>query len=208
MEREYLDALAAIELLRRQEALQAEAQRLIVHLDLFRVLAHAGKPEQIGSSVSGLMVWRDLDFNVLCSHRSLRPVFETMQALLTNPQVTKLHYTNESGGHTPAELQGDERYYFVTSYETEAGQEWKIDISFWLSEKPRTQLAHLEYLSESLTEETRLAILWIKDIWHRLPSYPYQVGGTDIYEAVLEHGVRTPAQFEVYLFERGMPSVG
>ncbi|HLJ32899.1 MAG TPA: hypothetical protein VKU38_04570, partial [Ktedonobacteraceae bacterium] len=80
----------AVELLRRQEALQVEAQRLIGHLDLFRVLAHTGKPEQIGSSVSGLMVWRDLDFNVLCSHRSLHRVFETMQALLTNPQVIKL----------------------------------------------------------------------------------------------------------------------
>lgn len=96
----------------------------------------------------------------------------------------------------------------MTFYETEAGHEWKIDLSFWLSEKPRTQLAHLAYLSERLTEETRLAILWIKDIWQHFPSYPYQVGGTDIYDAVLEHGVRTPAQFKVYLFERGMPIPG
>jgi len=208
MEREHLDAPAVVELLRRQEALQAEAHQLIVHLDLFTMLSHAGKPEHIGSSVSGLMVWRDIDFNVLCSHRSLRGVFETMQPLLTNPRVTKLHYSNESEGHTPAEPQGDERYYFVMYYETEAGHEWKIDISFWLSEKPRTQLAHLEYLSEHLTEETRLAILWIKDIWQHLPSYPYQVGGTDIYDAVLEHGVRTPAQFKMYHFKRGMPIPG
>jgi hypothetical protein len=205
MQREHLDASEAVRLLRRQEALQAEAYQLIGQLDLFTMLSHAGKPEQIGSSVSGLMVWRDLDFNVLCSLRDLQIIFKTMQPLLTNPQVTKLHYSNESQGHTPAELQGDERYYFVTFYETETGHEWKIDISFWLSEKPRAQLAHLEYLSERLTEETRLAILWVKDIWHRLPSYPYQVGGTDIYDAVLEHGVRTPAQFKMYLFERGMP---
>jgi hypothetical protein len=205
MEGESLDAATAVALLRRQEALQTEAHQLIVHLDLFSMLALAGKPEQIGSSVSGLMVWRDIDFNVLCSHRNLRAVFETMQPLLTNPRVTRLHYFNESDGHTPAELQGDERYYFVTYYETEAGHQWKIDISFWRSEKPRTQLAHLAYLSERLTEETRLAILWIKDIWQQLPSYPYQVGGTDIYDAVLEHGVRTPAQFKAYLFERGMP---
>jgi hypothetical protein len=205
MEREHLDATTAVELLRRQEALQAEAQQLIVHLDLLTMLSPAGKPEQIGSSVSGLMVWRDIDFNVLCSHRSLRAVFEAMQPLLINPRVTKLHYFNESEGLTPAELLGDERYYFVTYYETEAGHQWKIDISFWLSEKPRPQLAHLESLASRLTEETRLAILWIKDIWQHLPNYPYQVGGTDIYDAVLEHGVRTPAQFKVYLFERGMP---
>ena len=208
MEREHLDALVVAELLRRQEALQAEAQQLIAHLDLITMLSHAGKPEHIGSSVSGLMVWRDIDFNVLCAQRSLPTIFETIQPLLTNPRVTKLHYANESEGHTPIELQGDERYYFVTYYETEAGHEWKIDISFWLSEKPRTQLTHLQYLSERLTEETRLAILWLKDIWQHFPSYPYQVGGMDIYDAVLEYGVRTPAQFKVYLLERGLPIPG
>ena len=100
MQHEHVDARAAVELLRRQEVLQTKAQQLIVHLDLFAVLAHAGKPEQIGSSVSGLMVWRDLDFNVLCAHRSLRRVVETMQPLLTNPHITKLHYSNQSERHT------------------------------------------------------------------------------------------------------------
>ena len=54
MERAHVDASAAVALLRRQEALQAEAYQLIVHLDLFTMLSPAGKPEQIGSSVSGL----------------------------------------------------------------------------------------------------------------------------------------------------------
>lgn len=154
------------------------------------------------------MVWRDIDFNVLCSERSLRRVVETIQPLLTNPRVTKFLYTNESEGHTPAELQGDERYYFVTYYEMATGHEWKIDIAFWLSDTPRAQLAHLQYLAERLTDETRLAILWIKEIWHHFPSYPYHVGGTDIGDAVLEHGVRTPTQFRGYLLERGLPIPG
>jgi hypothetical protein len=205
VEEEQLDVPTAVALLRHAEVLQAEAYQLVRHLDLLGILSHAGKPEQIGSSVSGLMVWRDIDFNVLCSERSLRRAVETMQPLLTNPRVTKLLYANESEGHTPAELQGDERYYFVTYYEMAAGHEWKIDISFWLSDHPRAHLTHLQYLAEHLTDETRLAILWIKDIWHHFPSYPYQVGGTDIYDAVLEHGVRTPAQFRGYLLERGLP---
>jgi hypothetical protein len=208
VEEERLDAPAAVALLRRQEALQAEAHQLIERLDLLTLLSRAGTPQQIGSSVSGLMVCRDLDFNVVCSQRRLRRVVETMQPLLANPHVTKLLYTNESQGHTPPELQGDERYYFVTYYETEVGHEWKIDISFWLSDTPRPQLTHLQYLAEHLTDETRLAILWIKDVWHHFPSYPYQVGGMDIYDAVLEHGVRTPAEFRPYLRDRGMPIPG
>jgi GrpB-like predicted nucleotidyltransferase (UPF0157 family) len=205
MDTEGLDVASAAELLRRQDALQAEAYQLIARLDLPTMLSRAGKPEHIGSSVSGLMAWRDIDFNVLCSNLSADLAFETMRPLITNPHVSRLHYHNESGSYTLPELRGDERYYFVTYYETEAGNEWKIDISFWLSDRPRDQLAHLEYLSRHLTDETRLAILWIKDVWRHLPVYPYQVGGTEIYDAVLEHGVRTPTQFDKYLLERGMP---
>lgn len=86
------------------------------------------------------------------------------------------------------------------------GYEWKIDVSFWLSDAPRDQLPYLERLSAQLTDETRVAILWIKDIWHQLPIYPYEIGGFDVYDAVLEHGVRTPREFEAYLRERGLPT--
>src|SRR4051794_440606 len=57
-----LDDAYALELLRRQDALQAEARRVVADLDLVPLLSRAGRVEQVGSSVSGLMVWRDLDF--------------------------------------------------------------------------------------------------------------------------------------------------
>jgi hypothetical protein len=200
-----LDAANAAELLRRQDLLQTETQQVIAELNLITLLARAGKPEHIGSSVAGLMVWRDLDFNILCPHPVPDFIFETMKPLMIHPRVTKLHYHNDTGQYAPAELQGDERYYFVVYYKSEAEHEWKIDLSFWLSDAPRNQLAYLEYLAQQLTDETKLAILWIKDVWSRLPTYPYQVGGTDIYDAVLEHGVRTPEQFRIYLLEHGLP---
>jgi hypothetical protein len=200
-----LDATYAAELLRRQEALQIEAQQVIAELNLMTLLSCAGKPEHIGSSVAGLMVWRDLDFNILCPQPAPDLIFETMRPLMTHPRVTQLHYHNDTGSYAPPELQGDERYYFVVYYKSKVGHEWKIDLSFWLSEAPRNQLAYLEYLAQRLTDETKLAILWIKDVWSRLPTYPYQVGGTDIYDAVLEQGIRTPDQFRAYLLERGLP---
>jgi hypothetical protein len=91
----------------------------------------------------------------------------------------------------------------VARHETEAGDEWKIDVSLWSPEAPPGPSAHAEELRRRLTPETRLAILWIKDVWHRVPSYPDRVSGMDVYEAVLEHGVRTPEQFGRYLRRRG-----
>ena len=202
---EDLDHADALDLLRRQDALQAEARRVVAELDLVALLSAAGQVEQVGSSVSGLMVWRDLDFNVLCRDLTPERTFQTMRPLLTHARVARLDYRNETGHRAPPELRGDERYYFVTHYETAAGDEWKIDVSFWLSDAPRDQIPYIARLREQLTAETRLAILWIKDVWQRLPTYPDEVGGFDVYEAVLRHGVRTPAQFDAYLRERGLP---
>ena len=41
-------------------------------------------------------------------------------------------------------------------------------------------------------------------MWQRVSSYPDQVSGMDIYDAVLEHSVRTPDQFDSYLRRRGL----
>ena len=38
-------------------------------------------------------------------------------------------------------------------------------------------------------------MLRINDVWFRLPSYPDQVGGFEIYTVVVDDGVRTPEQF-------------
>lgn len=204
---EVLTKAYAEELLSRQDALQAEAYQLIKDTDLLTMLAHAGTPEHVGSSAAGLMVWRDLDFNVLSAHASPELAFETLQPLLASAHITKMQYFNETGIYAPTELNGDERYYFVIYYQTVPGQEWKIDISFWCSDAPRGQLPYLKYLAQHLTDEKRLAILWIKDIWHRSPIYNDKIGGIDIYTAVLEHNVRTPTQFERYLLKQGLKNV-
>jgi len=200
-----LDPAYAEELLRRQGALQAEASRVIDELDLMRALARGGHPEQIGSSVSGLMVWRDLDVAVVSPGLAVDRAWDIMRPIITRPSITRVSYSNESGHLNSSGRPHDDRHYFVIHHETASRDDWKIDITCWLTEGPREQRARALALSR-LPREMRVCILWLKDIWHRLPSYPYQVGGTDIYDAVLEHGVRTPDEFDAYLLQRGMPS--
>jgi hypothetical protein len=62
----------ATRLLERQDALQAEANRLVDQLDLPTMLGRAGRFERPGSSVFGLIAWRDLDLGASCGY--LRPV--------------------------------------------------------------------------------------------------------------------------------------
>jgi hypothetical protein len=197
-----LDATYAAELLQRQDLLQAESRQVLEDLALMPCLSQLGHAEQIGSSVSGLMVWRDLDVGVRCPQPSADHVFETLRPIMTHPGVHEVLYQEETGPRSPSGLPSDQRYYFVIRYLTPAGHRWKIDVSVWLTDAPRNQLSHIDYLARNLTDETRLAILWIKDVWHRLPVYPAEVSGIDIYTAVLDHGVRTPEQFVNYLQEK------
>src|SRR5215213_274498 len=119
------DDAYARELLRRQDALQAEARGVVAELGLVPLLSRAGRVEQVGSSVSGLMVWRDLDFGVLCRDPTAERAFAAIRPLLTHPRVTQFDYRNQTGHRAPPMIRGDERYYFSTHYETSAGEEWK-----------------------------------------------------------------------------------
>ena len=206
MASELPEAAYAGRLLERQDALQAEADRLVEQLDLPAMLGRVGRFERLGSSVSGLMVWRDLDLGVSCGLLDPARAWETIVPLAAHPRTRRLDYRNETGRFVPPELRGYGRYYFVARHETDAGHEWKIDISLWTPESPPGPPAHAEEMRRRLTPETRLAVLWIKDAWHREPSYPDLVGGMDVYDAVLEHGVRTPDQFGRYLRGRGSPT--
>ena len=204
-ESETLSQEYSAELLRRQEVLQAEARVIMEELDIIKLLGQLGNPVQLGSSALGLMVWPDIDINVSCPGLGIDRALETMRPIFAHRQVKRVRYLNEVGHFNPTGLELHDRYYFGVYYHATSGIEWKIDTSFWLGVEEHPEPVH-EAVARQLTEETRLLILWIKDIWYRLPTYRDQVYSVDIYDAVLAHGIRTPMEFDAYLAERGKPA--
>jgi hypothetical protein len=199
------DPAYAAALLRRATALQSDAETLIHTLALRELLEGLGPIELVGSVVSGLMVWRDIDVCVDCPDLSPERAWDGLRPLLIDPKLTRLDYRNETGERTVDGDPTDQRLYVVLRYEAEPGVAWKIDLSLWTVAAPTAPGELLAELQQDLTDETRLAILWIKDVWHRLPVYPYEVGGFEVYDAVLHHGVRTPEGFDHFLRQRGLP---
>jgi hypothetical protein len=197
---ETLDDVRIAELLKRQDDLQAEAGQVSADLRLDAVLGRVGRVVPIGSAASGLMVWRDLDLSIYCTGAEPgRDVANALRDLLADPRLLEAEYRNEVGARSPSGGVHDQRYYAVLHYLAAEDRVWKIDLSFWTDAGPRGEFIDAARLPERLSDETRLAILWIKDVWHRLPSYPYEVGGMEVYDAVLNHGVRTPAEFGDFL---------
>jgi hypothetical protein len=195
---------AALVLLARQDALQAEAADVLADLGLFALLARAGAPVQVGSVALGLMVWRDIDVTVLCPSLDPAGIFGLAAPLASHPGIGKLEFRNDSGPWNVDPTYPD-GVYWGAQYRTTAGNDWKLDIWFIEAAERARQpdLGHIAALPPRLTPETRLTILQLKDIWHRLPTYRSRVRSFDIYDAVLEHGVRTPEAFRAYLRARG-----
>lgn len=202
------DPAPAAALLRRQAALQAEAVAVTRELALAERLGGLGPVEQIGSSRTGLMVWRDLDVAVRCADPTTEAVLDAMRPVLAHPGVRGATYLPQLGSRSPSGGPADQRWYFVLRHQRPGAEElWKVDVSLWrLGDAPRDLYFDPVTLARRLTDETRGAILAIKDVWHRRPSYPDVVGGVEVYDAVLNHGVRAPAEFAAYLRARGLPS--
>jgi hypothetical protein len=180
---------AVTDLLIRQADLQGEARSVLASL------APLGPLSPTGSFVSGLMVWKDLDV-MRFTHPAFSPydVLDLLRGAVDLPGVTGFSCADERGPRSPTGEQRDERYHVVVTL-----RDWRIDLSLWLYDDHANVTAFHESLRDRLTADERLTILRIKDVWHRRPEYPDEVSGFEIYTAVLDHGVRTPAEFDAWL---------
>jgi hypothetical protein len=201
-----LDPALAAELLQRQAALQAEAHEVMDDLALLETLAAVGRPIALGSLALGLMAWRDIDLNILCDPLDADRVFAGLRPFASHANIERLTFRSERGRFNRSGLPEREGFYSGLRYSAPEQPGWKLDLWFVLDGAPRPDLAHLTTIPPRLTPERRLAILWLKDLWHRRPAYRDTVVSVDIYDAVLEHGVRTPTEFAAYLRARGKPA--
>jgi hypothetical protein len=186
----------------RQARLQAEAADVLATLHRAELFDGLGPPRLAGSVVSGLMCWRDLDVMVLAGPGfTPHDVLRLLDRAVAIPGVVGFGYRDERGPRSPTGEVRDERYHVPITLRTEQG-DWRVDLSIWLHD-PHTGVTRWhETLRDTITADQRRAVLQIKDVWHRLPGYPDEVSGVEIYTAVLEHGVRTPDGFAAWLASR------
>jgi hypothetical protein len=165
------------ELLVRQAALQAEAAQVLAELDLGRLFGDVGPVLVVGSYLSGLMCWRDLDVCLLAGvDYSPSDVLELLKRVVELPGVVGFSYRDERGERCPTGEARDERYH--VPFDLDAGQgRWRIDLSVFLRDLHGHVADWHTRLRDTITDPQRLAVLRIKDIWHRLPSYPRMVAG-------------------------------
>lgn len=188
--------MSDIELFARQDALQAQAVDILADLDAFALLRSVGTATQTGSSALGLMVARDVDITTLCPSLDPTPLFDLGRRLAGHPRVRRLTFRNDTG-HWNTESVYPDGLYWLVEYVVDPDVTWTLDLWFLREGTTQFDLEHMRTLPGRLTPEIRAAILRIKEAVFadtarpRGPSYA-------IYEAVLDHGVRSPEAYEHY----------
>ena len=110
----------------RDEALCAEADRILWKRGLHRLLAQYGEVHPVGSYALHLMVWRDLDLYLLAPDITVDTFFGLGRQIAKLLDAPRMHYRDERSGHTPG-LPRDGLYWGIYLDDERAGA-WKIDL--------------------------------------------------------------------------------
>ena len=177
------------ELLERAAALRAEGRRFLDRHAVEPRLARAGSVELVGSFITGLMVWRDLDVCVDARDLARPAAWELVRPLVHASDRVRYEHLDDPD---------DRRHYFVLGLDG-----WKLDLSLFTDGIPPEVAEFQRELLGRLDDDLRVAILRLKELWHRRPEYPEVIGGYEICCAALA-GARTPQELDAYLEERGV----
>ncbi|MFV0422514.1 hypothetical protein [Oleidesulfovibrio sp.] len=145
---------------------------------------------QVGSVRTGLLLHnRDIDFHIYSDVVDVENSFAVVGRLAANPRITRVEFRNN--------LNTDEKCVeWHAWYQDDEGKEWQIDMIHIRNDSPFAGYFEnvAERISGALTPETRKAILIIKDALYNVRK----VQSIAVYRAVLEGGVRTPAEFDAW----------
>lgn len=183
----------------RQSWLQDQAQDLLATYHLPEILSTVGQPQLVGSVAYQLMVWPDVDYEVLTDDRpnpeqALRIVKSLLETGIT--KVNIVDHRQSTSSNIPHGI-------YIGPDVVHQDLKWQIDI--WLIEKNEAEQRRrpISQLMSRLTDQHREIILALKQYAAASDRYHRGVSSVDLYTAVVQHNVTTIDQFNTYLQNRG-----
>ena len=182
----------------QDERLRAEAGALLLRHDVLGILGRFGTPHVSGSYAMRLMTWRDLDIYLEMPTRDTRAFLELGRQLGEALAPRKLSFTDHL--HFPATEGLRGLYWGIRTDDLSRGG-WKIDL--WGVEAPvcAERLAYCDALAARIDRTARYRILRMKHEVCRLPGYRDTITSQQVYDAVLDSGIRSDARFRELLEE-------
>jgi hypothetical protein len=178
--------------------IRAEADRLL-DSGVRAILADYGDVHIVGSYALQLMTWRDLDIHLVDDDPRVEVFFDLGGRLAALLHPHRMHFRDESTTRTPDLPCG---LYWGVYLGDERRGAWKIDI--WQTDAQGFESVRrfCDGIAGRLDPSSRQAILSIKSACWAHPEYRRGFTSADVYDAVLDRGVRDVAGFWRDLMER------
>ena len=186
-----------MDLLKQQKELQKEGNRLLKRTGLIEFLSQFGTVRINGSLASGLMVWPDIDLEVVSETISEDNFWKAVRFLFSIEKHNTFiqDFRESTNPNTPKGL-------YIGKKINEGKNIWKIDIWF-ITPRQDGELNYNDWIKDKLTEENKKIILEIKNQIYDDPKYRKEIFSIDIYKAVIENGVKNLEEFKIYLQNQG-----
>jgi hypothetical protein len=172
--------------------LRAEADRMLEASGLGGIIRAEGY-HPVGSYLMRTMTWRDLDFERFDESPDWNKHWETGKKFTQLEWVWSVHAIN--GYADPRKPDNDGYYWGLRAVRPGEKAFWKLDL--WTARRQEFERAVPKRpLWESrLNNDSRYAVLEIKEAVCMLPQYRDTMLSVHVYEAVLENGIKGIDEF-------------
>ncbi len=186
-------------LLETQHELQATAKRLLTVSPLLELLSGLGKPTQRGSSVTGLMVYPDIDLTIQHENPDVQSAIDIVPMLYQQLQATKIHLADFRDNPT------EHASYYLGIALPFDGKSWSIDATITTIGPIVSDPPELDEWIASMTYQQKLIILQLKYELIQTRRYvgarsqpPYTFRSIHLYEGVLKGNAQSIDALERY----------
>lgn len=187
------------ELSDNQKQLQNEASELLNKTPVLSFLQKLGEPIQTGSSMTGLMVYPDIDFSVQNDNLNINDAISLTESLFKELKITALKIADFSKSK-------DENAGYYIGFELPFNSiTWHIDATVTKRGPISTNPPQLAEWLDSMNEEDKLTILKLKKQLIDSRRYvgarsqpPYTFRSSHLYEAVLQGRAKSISNLENY----------
>lgn len=187
------------DILQLQNTLQSDAQRLLKGTELLSMLSKLGVVTQTGSSVTGLMVYPDIDFAVQNPKPDVATAISLTQGFFEKLSASKVQIADFRNDKD--ETAG---YYVGIDFPYDS-QTWHIDATVGLPGPIVTNPPELTGWLDNMTENQRITILRLKKELLDMGRYvgsrsqpPYTFRSSHLYEAVFKGNAKTIKELESF----------
>lgn len=180
------------EILNYSQLIKKEADELLHKNQVLETLSKFGRVKFTGSYELNLMYKKDIDISLINDNLSVQDFTQLGKELIDKLNSPNVYYRNTR--IAPVEKRPENSLYWGIKTGS-----WFIDIWGMTKEIYERAERYIKEIKSQLTEDKRLIILQLKDEFIKKTTYGKNFGSRELYDAVLNHGVKNSDQFNLYL---------